>query len=41
MLSAEKLLQKLGLGGLDDIAKTESEKKVLLEKLIEIQVQLL
>ena len=38
IFSAEKLLQKLGVGGLDNIAKTEEEKKILIDKLIEIQV---
>ena len=38
VFSAEKLLEKLGVGGLDNIAKTEAEKKVLMSKLIEIQV---
>nr|ADO22649.1 SIX class homeobox transcription factor SIX27 [Mnemiopsis leidyi] len=38
IFSTEKLLEKLGVGGLDNIAKTEEEKKVLIDKLIEIQV---
>ena len=34
-----RLLDKLGVGGLDNLTRTDVEKKVLINKLIEIQVR--